>query len=134
MTVKADKPAKSSKTTDQAPLTAEKKSAKEKSTTVAKSQATTPKKSAAAKTGSSKKTTTRKSTGASGSNGSKKTAAKAKSKPDTSLILTEIEKNALIEKTAYYIAEARGFTQGDPTQDWLLAESRVNQMILEGNI
>jgi len=134
MTVKADKPAKNSKSTDQEPLAAEKKSAKKKSKTVAKSQVETPKKSAAAKTGSNTKTTARKSTSASGSNGSKKTAAKSKSKLAAALTLTEIEKNALIEKTAYYIAEARGFTQGDPTQDWLLAESRVNQMILEGNI
>jgi hypothetical protein len=35
----------------------------------------------------------------------------------------------LIQQTAYYIAEKRGFTGGDPEQDWLQAEKQVDEML-----
>ncbi|MCI0505466.1 MAG: DUF2934 domain-containing protein [Gammaproteobacteria bacterium] len=35
----------------------------------------------------------------------------------------------LIQQTAYYIAEKRGFTGGNPEQDWLQAEKQVDEML-----
>jgi Protein of unknown function (DUF2934) len=34
----------------------------------------------------------------------------------------------MIAEAAYYLAEQRGFSGGDPVQDWLDAESMVDQM------
>ena len=41
------------------------------------------------------------------------------------------ERLALIEQTAYFIAEKRGFVGGDPEQDWLLAEKQVDKLLKE---
>ncbi len=38
----------------------------------------------------------------------------------------------LIEETAYYIAEQRGFNGGDPVQDWIQAESHVAKLLSQG--
>ena len=65
----------------------------------------------------------------------KKAASKTKSKkPVIPKLITDSERFSLIEKTAYYIAEARGFSEGDPQQDWLIAEAKVNQMLQEPSI
>jgi hypothetical protein len=40
----------------------------------------------------------------------------------------------LIEQTAYFIAEERGFSEGDPVQDWLAAERRVDKMLKENRV
>ena len=37
----------------------------------------------------------------------------------------------LIQQMAYFIAEERGFQGGDPVQDWLAAEQRVDEMLKE---
>ena len=38
----------------------------------------------------------------------------------------------LIEETAYFIAERRGFTCGSPEQDWLEAEREIDSLLLHG--
>ena len=42
------------------------------------------------------------------------------------------ERDALIAKTAYQYAEARGFVGGDPATDWLRAEQEVGRTFQEG--
>ena len=39
----------------------------------------------------------------------------------------------MIEEAAYYIAEHRGFAQGDSLRDWLEAESEIDSMINAGH-
>jgi hypothetical protein len=39
------------------------------------------------------------------------------------------ERHALICNAAYYLAERRGFANGDPAQDWLMAEKEVDQLL-----
>lgn len=52
--------------------------------------------------------------------GNSTTHSKAKAlKPDRSRMIAE---------TAYYLAEQRGFSGGDPVKDWLDAEVLVDQM------
>lgn len=143
MTVKTEKPTKKSTITasESSNSTANKgmKANKEKSTVAAKSQINTSKKSSVAKTTAPKKDAVTESSSAKSpsTTTAKKTSSNkstaAKSKLDKQPTLSDYEKMALIEKTAYFIAEERGFTQGDPMQDWLVAETRVNQMIMEGN-
>lgn len=38
----------------------------------------------------------------------------------------------LIEETAYFRAERRGFTGGSPEQDWLEAEKEIDNLLLHG--
>lgn len=47
-----------------------------------------------------------------------------------SVISNEYRKE-LIAKTAYFRAEERGFTGGDPAQDWLEAEAEVDRYLME---
>lgn len=35
----------------------------------------------------------------------------------------------MITVAAYYLAEQRGFTGGDPLADWLAAEARIDAML-----
>jgi hypothetical protein len=39
------------------------------------------------------------------------------------------ERHALICNAAYYLAERRGFANGDAAQDWLMAEKEVDQLL-----
>jgi len=39
------------------------------------------------------------------------------------------ERHALICNAAYYLAQRRGFADGDPAQDWLMAEKEVDQLL-----
>jgi hypothetical protein len=41
--------------------------------------------------------------------------------------LTPIERSKLINETAYFIAQKRGFSAGNPVQDWLSAEQQVDK-------
>jgi len=63
--------------------------------------------------------TAKKSTAASKS--SKKTRAKAK--------VSDSERQKMIEEAAYYIAEQRNFSAGNPMDDWLAAEASINKML-----
>ena len=38
---------------------------------------------------------------------------------------TRDERHHLIEETAYFIAEQRGFQGGNPVDDWLQAEAKI---------
>ena len=35
----------------------------------------------------------------------------------------------MIEEAAYFRAKKRGFTCGDPVNDWLLAEAEIDQLL-----
>lgn len=74
---------------------------------------------------SSKNTTTAKSRSA-----ANKTTKPVKTKKSNNINGTDT-RAILIEKMAYYIAEQRGFEGGDPVQDWLAAERRVDEMLSE---
>jgi DUF2934 family protein len=57
---------------------------------------------------------------------SRRTAtAKTAMRPDDSAISPQ-ERHQLISEAAYYRAQQRGFTGGDPIQDWLEAEMEVS--------
>jgi len=38
----------------------------------------------------------------------------------------------MISEEAYFMAEKRGFTGGNPCDDWVQAESKVDAMIKQG--
>ena len=131
-------PAAESKTD---PVEKKKTAAKKKNATAAKTQSTGAKKTAKAQPAARKKDTTDdvKSVAKTTKPASPKVSKKNSTKPAKGLsspqaALTDFEKMALIEKTAYFIAEARGFTEGDPMQDWLLAETKVNEMLQQSGM
>ena len=37
----------------------------------------------------------------------------------------------MVSEAAYYLAESRGFSGGDPLADWLLAERQVEEFLDE---
>ena len=39
------------------------------------------------------------------------------------------DRREMVAREAYLRAEQRGFTGGDPVQDWLEAEKKVNEML-----
>lgn len=39
-----------------------------------------------------------------------------------------VDRSQMIAEAAYYLAEQRGFSEGDPVRDWLDAEVLVDQM------
>jgi hypothetical protein len=82
-------------------------------------------KSAATKTATKTETRTRAKAAAGAETTRKKSTRAAKNSGNGK------ERLALIEQTAYFIAEKRGFAGGDPEQDWLLAEKQVDQMLKE---
>ena len=41
----------------------------------------------------------------------------------------DLERREMIAHEAYMRAEQRGFNGGDPVQDWLLAENKVDEII-----
>lgn len=43
--------------------------------------------------------------------------------------ITTESRRQMIEEAAYFRAEKRGFTCGDPVNDWLLAEAEVDQLL-----
>ncbi len=63
----------------------------------------------------------------------KSSTSKTKAKPATkAAIKTKItpeEKYRMIAETAYYIAEKRGFVGGNPEEDWLEAETQVEEFL-----
>lgn len=44
------------------------------------------------------------------------------------------QKARYVEVAAFYIAEQRGFSAGNPTDDWLAAEAEVDRLIATGMI
>lgn len=47
--------------------------------------------------------------------------------------LTEDQRQHCVSVAAFYIAERRGFTLGDPVQDWLDAEAEIDRLIASGH-
>lgn len=58
----------------------------------------------------------------------KASRAPKKAKPAVS----DDQRRNYIEVAAYYIAERRGFTPGDPMQDWIAAEAEIERLLREG--
>lgn len=59
-----------------------------------------------------------------------KTVLKASTAPKP--ILNSEQRNHYVEVAAFYIAERRGFTLGNPADDWLAAEAEVDRLIASG--
>ena len=48
-------------------------------------------------------------------------------------VLNTEQRNHYVAVAAFYIAERRGFTLGNPTEDWLAAEAEVDRLIASGH-
>jgi hypothetical protein len=51
-----------------------------------------------------------------------------------SMVISNKIRGDLIQLTAYHKAENRGFSGGDPEQDWLEAEQEVDRLLLGGQL
>jgi len=62
-------------------------------------------------------------------------AAKTQLKPSSAPapVLTSEQRHHYVSIAAFYIAERRGFTLGNPADDWLQAEAEVNRLIASGH-
>lgn len=49
-------------------------------------------------------------------------------------VVTPDQRRYYVEVAAYYMAERRGFTGGNPAEDWLRAEAEVERLLAEGLI
>jgi hypothetical protein len=49
-----------------------------------------------------------------------------------SMVISNKVRHDLIQLTAYHKAQRRGFTNGNPEQDWLEAEQEVDRLLLGG--
>jgi len=58
-----------------------------------------------------------------------KTKRPAKAKAVTRPEITAESRRQMIEEAAYFRAEKRGFTSGDPVNDWLIAEEEIDQLL-----
>jgi len=101
-----------------------KKKAASKKATTAKSSTAKSAKKTAEKSGN--KTAAAKKSGQ--TTGTKKSKLAVKSNPSA-----DSKRLTLIQQTAYYIAEKRGFVGGDPEQDWLMAEKQVDEMLKQSS-
>jgi hypothetical protein len=72
---------------------------------------------------------------------SPKPEAKAKTKPKapakskavkSTARLSEDQRNNYVQVAAFYIAERRGFTPGNPAEDWAAAEVEIDRLIASG--
>jgi hypothetical protein len=66
----------------------------------------------------------------------KKTGArKTQLKPSTAPapVLTSEQRAHYVSVAAFYIAEQRGFTLGNPADDWIAAEAEVDRLIASGH-
>jgi len=43
------------------------------------------------------------------------------------------QRNHYVSVAAFYIAERRGFTLGNPQEDWLQAEAEIDRLIASGH-
>jgi hypothetical protein len=60
-------------------------------------------------------------------------AAPAARRPRAPQIDPEKRRN-YVEVAAYYIAERRGFSEGDQTRDWLAAEEEIDRLLQENKL
>jgi len=65
----------------------------------------------------------------------KVSATKTKLKPSSAPapVLSSEQRNHYVSVAAFYIAERRGFTLGNPADDWLAAEAEVDRLIASGH-
>ncbi len=65
----------------------------------------------------------------------KPSAAKTKLKASTlpTPVLSVEQRNHYVAVAAFYIAERRGFTLGNPANDWMAAEAEVDRLIASGH-
>ena len=63
--------------------------------------------------------------------GAPKTALKASTAPKP--VLSTEQRNHYVSVAAFYIAERRGFTLGNPAVDWMEAEAEVDRLIASGH-
>jgi hypothetical protein len=63
--------------------------------------------------------------------GAPKTKLKASTAPKP--VLSTEQRNHYVSVAAFYIAERRGFTLGNPANDWLAAEAEVDRLIASGH-
>lgn len=63
------------------------------------------------------------------------TAPEVHLKPSTAPkpVLTSEQRNHYVSVAAFYIAERRGFTLGNPQDDWLAAEAEIDRLIASGH-
>jgi hypothetical protein len=61
----------------------------------------------------------------------KKSATARPAKPAAVPALSPEQRQELIAKTAYYLAEKRGFEGGDPAVDWFEAEAQVDAILAQ---
>jgi hypothetical protein len=50
-------------------------------------------------------------------------------KPISERTFSESERRHMIAEAAYYLAEKRGFADGDPTRDWIAAEAQIDAQL-----
>ena len=64
-----------------------------------------------------------------------KKVSATKMKPSTAAapVLTSEQRTHYVAVAAFYIAERRGFTLGNPADDWLAAEAEVDRLIASGH-
>ena len=77
------------------------------------------------------KTTKRPPAAASTRSKTSKPKRSAKPKAATSPDITPEVRRQMIQEAAYLLAEQRGFLQGDPVNDWLVAEKDIDQLLAE---
>jgi len=53
----------------------------------------------------------------------------SKTKTTTGNFITPEQRFNMIAEAAYFMAEKRGFSSGDPASDWLCAESEIDQTL-----
>lgn len=53
----------------------------------------------------------------------------SKSKTTTGNFITPEQRFNMIAEAAYFMAEKRGFSGGDPETDWFCAESEIDHML-----
>ena len=107
------------KTKKTAKKAVKKKAATKKTTTAKKAKTVRPEMEKSSDT--TKTTTARKSAKTAG-------AKKARLAVESGTAADQ-KRYTLIQQTAYYIAEKRGFVGGDPEHDWLMAEKQVDEML-----
>lgn len=60
---------------------------------------------------------------------SSSSAGKSRKNPATPTVYTSAQRLQMINEAAYFFAEKRGFTGGDPMEDWLKAENEIDKRL-----
>ena len=60
------------------------------------------------------------------------TKSGSRGKSTSGSFVTPEQRRQMIEEAAYFLAEHRGFCEGDTQADWFCAESQIDQMLTKG--